>query len=312
MHEKNSIINDPGFIKNATNSITKNKLKTTGCKDKLKEDIKKISHILIFSSLFIIIELYGHFKSNSLALLADAIHLIVDVLGYIISLISLLLIKKGRNNQKNFGYLKLEPLGSLFSIVLIWMALLHLFIKAVNRIQQPSKIKGKNFIIVGIFGCIFNFINLYILGHKHCNLNMKTVYIHLIGDIIQTTGILFTSLITYFYPKLFLVDSLCTLVCGTFVVVSSLGVSKEAVWLLLDSFPKDVDDLKLREELLKVECVEEIIDLKIFAQTTEIYVLNVRVKANVEERPQYDKVKNGLYSVIHSNSKFVFVNVEIN
>lgn len=280
--------------------------------NKINKDIKKISKILIFVSIFIIIELYGHIYSNSLSLLADAMHLIVDVLGYIISLISLIIIKKGNILKNNFGYFKLEPLGALLSIMLIWVAMGHLLKEAIKRFKNPLIINEKNFIIIGLIGFLLNIINLYILGHKQHNLNMKAVYIHLIGDIIQTIGILITSLLTYFYPKMVFIDSICSLICGIFIIISSFNITKQSIEMLLDSFPKDINKLEYEKEILKIKYILEIIDLKIWAQSKNIYVINLKIKAIIINNDQYNKIKEDIYNLIHENKRLVYITIEIN
>lgn len=123
------------------------------------------------SIFFIIAQLIGGYLAHSIAIFTDSAHLASDLIGFGISIISMIMAEKPATKSLTFGYHRAEVLGTLISIIFIWGLTIWLVYEATLRIFSPVEIEGGTMVIVAIMGLIFNLIQMKILhsgeGHYH-------------------------------------------------------------------------------------------------------------------------------------------------
>ena len=145
------------------------------------EAIKKLTWVCVICTFFMIIEIIGGYLANSIAIMSDAAHLLSDLLGFIISIISIHISRKVAKNDMSYGYHRAEIIGALVSIILIWALTLWLLYEATLRIIRTPQVDGLIMIIIAIIGFSFNVIMGVVLaksgvphshglpGHDHCH-----------------------------------------------------------------------------------------------------------------------------------------------
>lgn len=214
--------------------------------------------------MFMILELWGHSTSKSLSLLADSLHLFVDVLGIVISLISIKIAARKPTRSMSFGYGRLEILGALISIFFIWVAAGYLLLESYQKVMNPHRINGKIFFIVsliGVFVNLFCLISLHTHTEKegeHRNLNIRAAYIHIIGDLIQSMGVVAASIITLINPKWVVVDIACTICFSILVLLSTFYIVRDAILILIEKTPKDVNIPAIMDSLKTIDNFESV------------------------------------------------------
>ena len=134
--------------------------------------IRKLIWVCVICTIFMIIEIIGGYLANSIAIMSDAAHLLSDLLGFLISIISIYISRKVAKNNMSYGYHRAEIIGALVSIVLIWALTLWLLYEATLRIITPPLVDGLIMIIVSIIGFSFNVIMGIVLAksgvaHSH-------------------------------------------------------------------------------------------------------------------------------------------------
>ena len=134
--------------------------------------IRKLIWVCVICTIFMIIEIIGGYLANSIAIMSDAAHLLSDLLGFLISIISIYISRKVAKNNMSYGYHRAEIIGALVSIVLIWALTLWLLYEATLRIITPPLVDGFIMIIVSIIGFSFNVIMGIVLAksgvaHSH-------------------------------------------------------------------------------------------------------------------------------------------------
>ncbi|XP_038693655.1 metal tolerance protein B-like [Tripterygium wilfordii] len=130
----------------------------------------KISVLIIFYLMVMMVEIVGGLKANSLAVITDAVHLLTDVFGFAISLFTVWASGWEATSDQSFGYSRLEVFGSLISVQLIWLISGRLIYEAVNMIlHKHSKVNGALMFSVAAFGFIINLIMVTWLGHNHAH-----------------------------------------------------------------------------------------------------------------------------------------------
>ena len=136
------------------------------------EAIKKLTWVCVICTIFMIIEVIGGYLANSIAIMSDAAHLLSDLLGFLISIISIYISRKVAKNDMSYGYHRAEIIGALVSIALIWVLTIWLLYEATLRIIKPPQVDGLIMIIIAIIGFSFNAIMGVVLAksgvqHSH-------------------------------------------------------------------------------------------------------------------------------------------------
>jgi zinc transporter 2 len=134
--------------------------------------IRKLIWVCVICTIFMTIEIIGGYLANSIAIMSDAAHLLSDLLGFLISIISIYISRKVAKNNMSYGYHRAEIIGALVSIVLIWALTLWLLYEATLRIIIPPQVDGFIMIIISIIGFSFNVIMGIVLtksgvAHSH-------------------------------------------------------------------------------------------------------------------------------------------------
>ncbi|KAM0681134.1 hypothetical protein GINT2_000919 [Glugoides intestinalis] len=282
------------------------------------QDIRKISIVSIFICIFLVFEIWGHIKTKSLSLLADALHLVVDLSGFAVSIITLRLSKKKPDQKMTFGYERTETIGALFSVFLILAAVLYLFAESIHKYMHPNEIDGKTFLLVAAAGLIINIICMLILhtkSHKHTgkkeNLSMRATYIHVVGDIIQSVGVLFASAIIYFFPEAIIADILCTIFFAFLVILSTFNVIKDAVAILSERAPSEINIEEIKQKVLAMDRVIKITDLKVWSISTNKTSISMKILSDHIKIKDYERLLVLVNEYLVNEKKIDFVNVQI-
>ena len=246
--------------------------------------IRKLIWVCVICTIFMTIEIIGGYLANSIAIMSDAAHLLSDLLGFLISIISIYISRKVAKNNMSYGYHRAEIIGALVSIVLIWALTLWLLYEATLRIIIPPQVDGFIMIIISIIGFSFNVImGIHEHEHEHSsdeeirlhtedeheekntNVNLRASFIHILGDAIQNIGVLIAGIIIYFFPKYSIADPICTYVFSIIVGFTTINILKDCIFVLMEGSPVDIDIDELENDLKKIKGVKEIHDLHVWS-----------------------------------------------
>lgn len=282
-------------------------------------DIQKITAVFILITMFLVLEIWGHIKTGSLSLLADALHLTVDIAGFIVSIITLRLSKKGSTPNMTFGYERVEVIGALFSVFFIWSAVVYLMVESFHKYWHPIEIDGKVFLQVSIAGLIVNLICMAILHynpkHRHEgekeNLNMRATYIHVIGDIIQSIGVIIASTIIYFFKNAVIADVLCTLFFAMLVFYTTVYVVRDAIKILIGHLPKDINSKEIKQKILSIDRVMKVIDFKCWSLSVNSNCIAVKILVDDIHLGEYERIIKEIKHYLEVSKGIDFVNIQI-
>lgn len=246
-----------------------------------------------------IIELWGHYKTHSLSLLADALHLLVDISGFLVSIFTLRIARWPETRRMTFGYQRVEILGALFSVMLIWAAVAYLVVESFHKYIHPSEIDSFTFLSIAVIGLAVNIgciIVLHYDQYKHQvktrNLNIRATYVHVVGDIIQSIGVIAASLLIYLYPKLVIADIICTLFFAMLVILSTLYILKDAFNILAEGAPQNISQDEIRNYVLSYEEIIRIEELRIWSISVNRHAIILRVLTDYIMIDEYEKIVN--------------------
>jgi cobalt-zinc-cadmium efflux system protein len=226
---------------------------------------------------FFVVELGGGILTNSLALLADAGHMLSDVGALGLSLLALRWATKAATPQKTYGYHRLEILVALINGLVLWAMAGYIFIEAAKRLFQPPAISGSPLIIIASLGLLVNLFGMYVLmpsrGH---NLNLRSAFIHLLSDSFASFAAVVAGLAIW-WQGWYWFDPLAGVIVGVMIVIGSWQLVWEAAEILLESTPRHIALDEVEQSLESHPQVKQVHDLHIWTIASGIYALSVHV-----------------------------------
>ena len=256
--------------------------------------MKKLFYVSIVCLIFMCIEIIGGYLANSIAIMSDAAHLLSDLFGFVISIISITISKKVATNTMSFGFHRAEIIGALVSVTLIWGLTLWLLYEATVRMINPVQVDSIIMIIIAVIGFLFNVVMGIVLswngiGHVHImhnhkhdeehehehdddehdhkknkNVNLRAALIHVIGDALQNIGILIAGIIIYFFPSYNIMDPLCTYIFSIIVGFTTISILKDCISVLMEGVPMETDLNSIEKDLKSIDGVIDIHDLHVW------------------------------------------------
>mgnify|MGYP003604439240 FL=1 len=247
---------------------------------------KKLGIALALTTTFLIIEVIAGLITQSLALLSDAAHMFTDAAALAIALAAIQISKRPADNKRTFGYQRFEILAALFNASMLFFVAIYILYEAYQRFSQPPEIQSVGMLIVASIGLIINLISMKILMSSATeSLNMKGAYLEVMSDALASIGVIIGAVIIY-YTHWYWVDTLIAVAIGFWVLPRTWILLKQSINILLEGVPEEVDIEKLRTDLLVLEGVESIHQLKVWAISSKNIHLSVHLFAPNADRKQ--------------------------
>ncbi|XP_043700816.1 metal tolerance protein 1-like isoform X2 [Telopea speciosissima] len=340
--------------------------------------MRKLCIAVALCVVFMSIEVVGGIKANSLAILTDAAHLLSDVAAFAISLFSLWASGWEANPRQSYGFFRIEILGALVSIQMIWLLAGILVFEAISRlIHDTGEVKGFLMFVVAAFGLLVNIIMAFLLGHDHGhghghshghdhshsghdhdhsrdhghghnnhshgisivthhegqskhhdehdhvheadlyehllqkssedaqranasdeqkkkqrNINVQGAYLHVLGDSIQSIGVMIGGAIIWYKPEWKIIDLICTLIFSVVVLCTTIQMLRNILEVLMESTPREIDATMLERGLCEMDEVVAVHELHIWAITVGKVLLacHVKIKRDADADMVLDEV----------------------
>jgi cobalt-zinc-cadmium efflux system protein len=226
---------------------------------------------------FLVIEVVGGIMANSLALLADAGHMLSDVGALGLSLLALAWTARPPTERKTYGYYRLEILVALFNGLVLWAITGVIFYEAAWRFFHPPAVKSQLLMIIAGCGLLVNLLGMYVLmPSREQNLNLRSAFLHLLGDCLGSLAAVAAGAVIYFLGWYWF-DPLAGVIVGILIIVSSWQLVWEAVAILLESTPKHISLEAVQEALENHPQVKWVHDLHIWTIASGIYASSVHI-----------------------------------
>ena len=278
---------------------------------------KKLLLSLIITSTVMILEIIGGLMTNSIALLSDAGHMFTHSFAIGISLLAILIARKPPCHHKTFGLFRAEVLAAFINGLFLLPIVGIMVYEAILRFINPEEVFGFYMFIIALIGLSVNITSVIILrGSQDKNLNIKSVFYHMIADAASSIGIVVASIIIY-YTGLNLLDPLVSLGISALILYWAWSVLRESTRILLEMTPKGMNIDIISEELK--ENFKEIIDLynvHLWTITPDMLVFSAYIKVNDKDLNNnqgalVSKINTYLsskYNVIESTLQLVSIN----
>ena len=233
--------------------------------------------VFVITLAVLAIEVVGAAMSGSLALLADAGHVLTDTVGIGLALGAMWFAGRPASRDRTFGYLRLEILAAVLNAVLLLAVATIVIVEAIRRIDSPPDIATGTMLVVAVIGGVGNLIGMLLLhAPQRDSLNMRGAYLELMGDLLGSVMVVIAAIViavTGWTP----IDALASIAIGVLILPRTLRLLREAVDILLEASPKGLPLDEVRQHILDAPGVADVHDLHAWTITSGMNVVSAHV-----------------------------------
>ena len=243
-------------------------------------DTKPLKFALIIVSAIMIAEIIGGVLSNSLALLGDAGHMLVDALALGLSLFAMTMARRPATPTRTYGYHRVEIMAALANGVTLVLVSAYIFYEAYQRFLEPPVVKTPIMLLVAVIGLVANLAGIFLLRKgSHHSLNIKGAFWHIIGDTVSSLGVIIGAIIISI-TGWSIVDPLIAVLIAVVILVGAWRLVRESAEILLESVPSHVQVDKVIETIKSVSGVRDVHDCHVWTITSGIHALSAHLLIN--------------------------------
>jgi cobalt-zinc-cadmium efflux system protein len=245
--------------------------------DLSRSTIRRITLSLAITLVFVIVEILAGVLANSLALLTDGAHNLTDALALGLTWWALWITNKPANSAKTYGYHRAGILVALVNSTTLAIIAIGIFYEAWKRFLSPPVVQADILIGVGTVAVAVNLVTALLVrrGSEH-DLNLRSAFVHLMGDVISTLGAVIAGIIIRFTGWNWL-DALVSVLIGFLIIWNAWSILRESLDILMESTPADIDMDELRNDMLAVKGVRGVHDLHVWSITRSLRTLSAHL-----------------------------------
>lgn len=266
---------------------------------------------MLLNFLITITEVAGGIISGSLSLISDALHNFSDGISIIISYIAIKLRYRENSPRHTFGLKRAEIFAAVINSSLLLMISFYLFYEAVERLIHPQLIRGNLMTIVALIGLGANVIGTLLLQRDAKNsINVKSAYLHLLSDAVSSVGVVLGGLAIYFW-KIYWIDPILTILIGLYILKESYKILLQAVHILMEGAPPEIDLNDLQQIVEKIPGVQDIHHIHLW--TVGEHDLHLEAHININDmlvsnsdllREKIEKILEKSFGINHTTLQF--------
>ncbi len=232
---------------------------------------------LVIVLVIMALEVIGGILSNSLALLGDAGHMLVDALALGLALFAMTIARRPATPSKTYGYHRVEIMAALANGTTLVLLSVWIFYDAYQRFLDPPTVKAPLMLLVATIGLIANLAGILLLRKaSHEQLNIKAAYWHIIGDTISSVGVIAAGIVIS-VTGWYIADPIIAVFIGGIILWGAVRIVRESTDILLEAVPRDIQVNKVVETIKTVPGVEEVHDIHIWTITSGIHALSAHL-----------------------------------
>jgi cobalt-zinc-cadmium efflux system protein len=242
-----------------------------------RQTTTRLALSLFLTFAFVIIEAGAGIFANSLALLTDAAHNLTDVIALGLSWFAVRITTQPANAQKTYGYHRAGILVALLNSTTLVIISLGIFYEAYQRFKIPSEVQSGVLIGVGLIAVVINLVTA-LLVHRGSeqDLNLRSAFVHLMGDVLSTVGAVIAGVIIYFTDANWL-DPFVSVLIGFLILYNAWGILRDATDILLEATPRDVDIRTMVNDIIQIEGVLGVHDLHVWSLTQNLRTMSAHI-----------------------------------
>jgi cobalt-zinc-cadmium efflux system protein len=297
--------------------------------------IRKLRIVFYLVAGFLVVEVISGIITGSLALLADAGHMVADAGGLALALFAIAYSRKPPTPQRTFGFYRLEILAALANGVVLVLISLYILYEAYWRIMEPRQIDVVPMLVVAGIGLVVNLIGIHLLrGHSHnlplnsvesdehalrpdqdqhkrekdTDLNMQGAYLEVLSDTLGSIGIIIAGIVIYL-SGFYIADPIASIVLAIFIFPRTWRLLNKSIHILMEGVPANISHEEVKNAILKVKGVTGVFELHIWAITSGINALSAHVV--VIDPSKSLEVLQEINSLLEKNFKIAHATIQV-
>lgn len=235
----------------------------------------KITFALTFT--YFVVEVIGGIWTGSLALLADAAHMLTDVGGLALALFATWMAQKPATAEKTYGYYRVEILAALANAIVLFLISFYILYEAYRRFEAPPEVASGPMLFIAVIGLAVNLAGMWNLYHgAKESLNVHGAFLEVVSDALGSVGVIIAALIMlatgWYYA-----DPIFSVLIGLFILPRTWTLLMQAVNVLLEGTPAHINVAAVEQVMLEVDGVEKVHDLHVWTITSGIEALSTHI-----------------------------------
>jgi cobalt-zinc-cadmium efflux system protein len=255
-----------------------------------------LSFLLI--TLFMIVEVIGGVMTNSLALLSDAGHMLSDAVALGLSFFAIKIGEKKATVTKTYGYKRFEIIAASLNGLTLIVISLYIFVEAYERFINPPEVQSLGMLAISVIGLLVNIAAAFILmkGDKDENLNVRSAFLHVIGDMLGSVGAIAAAILIYFFD-FGIADPIASVIVAILILISGYRVTRDSLHILMEGAPHHLETEKIKNALMTIPSVKNVHDFHLWSITSGMPMFTCHI--SISENGCHQSVLQQAQSMLH-------------
>lgn len=232
---------------------------------------------IILNAVIFVVEFVGGFLTNSLALISDSLHNLSDFFALILSYVALRVVQWKSNSEKSYGYVRVEIFVAFINAMALVLIGMYVIYEGIQRFAHPEPVAGGWMLIIAVVGFVVNTAaTLLLKAHAHHDLNLKSAYLHLLTDALESLAVVVVAGIIAWRDWRVL-DPLVSIAIGVFIIKSAWSILAETVHILTEGTPRGIDLHEVAACIQSFPGVENVHHVHIWGLSSRVRALSAHI-----------------------------------
>jgi len=271
-------------------------------------NLKRLGLTLGLVVIYMAAELVGGLATNSLALLADAGHMLADAGSLGLAVFALWIAQRPRTPERTFGYHRTEILAALANGVTLVVVAVLIVIEALHRLEHLESVNGRVMMWIAVGGLVVNLVSMRILHGGHSDsLNVRGAWLHVVTDTLGSVEAILAGALIWAFGWTW-ADPVASVLIAVLVVWSAWTLIRDAGNILMEATPSHIDASEVHSAIRAVEGIEQVHDLHVWTITSGFDSLSVHARVSGRDR---DAVLSDVRSVVRDRFAIAHATIQL-
>jgi cobalt-zinc-cadmium efflux system protein len=261
---------------------------------------KRLAITFLVTVLILACEVIGGYLSNSLALLSDAGHMVTDALAIALGLVAARISKRSSDKNATFGYQRVGLLAALINGLSLLVIAAFIFYEAYERLMLPPSIDIPVMLGIAFLGLVGNLVMAFILGHSDEDLNLKSVWLHVLGDTLSSVGVIISGIIIYFTGWTY-ADPIASVLIGGIIIWGGIRLVRDTISIFLNLTPKGFSVEALAQKITDMPDVLDIHDVHLWPVAHNNIAFSAHVLVDDKTLKEVEATKKRIEEMLREN-----------
>jgi cobalt-zinc-cadmium efflux system protein len=261
---------------------------------------KRLAVTFLVTVLVLAGEVVGGYLSNSLALLSDAGHMVTDALAIALGLVAARISKRPSDKNATFGYHRVGLLAALINGLSLLVIAAIIFYESYERLLSPPRIDIPVMLGIAVLGLAGNLVMAFILGHNHEDLNIKSVWLHVLGDTLSSVGVIISGIIIHFTGWTY-ADPIASVLIGAIIIWGGVRLVRDTISIFLNLTPKGFNVEMLAQKITDMPDVIDIHDVHLWPLAHNHVAFSAHVLVDDKTLKEVETTKKRIEEMLREN-----------